>query len=77
MVHTVVNLEQHHFKYPQFRRPGDVHVYFLGASVLSFTEGIRLESGDIMEVSSPQFGRPLRNRIERSEAVGWIDIRTL
>lgn len=77
MVHTVANLEQHHFKYSQFRRPGDVHVYFLGASVLSFAEGIRLESGDVMEVSSPHFGRPLRNRIERSKAVGWIGVQTL
>ncbi|MFT3800380.1 MAG: GguC family protein [Burkholderiaceae bacterium] len=77
MVHTVANLEQHHFKYSGFRRPGDVHVYFLGASVLSFADGVKLEPGDVMEVSSPHFGRPLRNPIERSEPTGWIEVRTL
>jgi hypothetical protein len=74
MVHTVANLEQHHFKYPQFRRPGDVHVYFLGASVLSFADGVRLEPGDVMEISAPAFGRPLRNAVQRSQASGPIDV---
>lgn len=29
MSHTIANLEHHHFKYPLFKRPGDVHVHFL------------------------------------------------
>ena len=29
MCHSIANLEQHHFKYAGFRRPGDVHIYLL------------------------------------------------
>ena len=63
MSHTVANLEHHHFKYPQFRRPGDVHIHFFGTATLSFADGIRLESGDEIEIGAPDFGRPLRNRV--------------
>ena len=62
MSHTIANLEYHHFKYPQFRQPGDVHVHFFGTATLSFADGIRLEDGDIVEITAPDFGRPLRNR---------------
>jgi len=61
MSHSVVNLEHHHFKYKEHRRPGDVHIHFFGADAFSFGEGIALETGDVMEVSFPQFGRPLKN----------------
>jgi hypothetical protein len=61
MCHTIANLEQHHFKYPGFRRPGDVHVYFYGASALSCAEGFQTKPGDVFEVDVPVFGRPLRN----------------
>jgi hypothetical protein len=61
MCHSIANLEQHHFKYLSFRRPGDVHVYFFGASCLSCTEGVAPRPGDVFEVASPVFGRPLRN----------------
>ena len=63
MSHTIANLEYHHFKYPQFRQPGDVHVHFFGTATLSFADGIRLEDGDIVEIDAPDFGHPLRNRI--------------
>lgn len=63
MSHTIANLEYHHFKYPQFRRPGDVHVHFFGTATLSFADGIRLESGDVIEIEAPEFGHPLRNRL--------------
>lgn len=61
MTHTIANLEEHHFKYAGFRRPGDVHVYFYGASVLSFGDGVSISEGDSVEISSPAFGLPLRN----------------
>ncbi len=35
MSHTISNLEFHHFKYRQFRRPGDLHVHFFGTATLS------------------------------------------
>ena len=61
MSHTLANLEHHHFKYPLFRRPGDVHVHFIGAAVLSFTAGVKAEPGDVFEIEVPAFGAPLRN----------------
>ena len=61
MSHTIANLEHHHFKYPQHRRPGDVHVHFFGAAVLSFPDGIKPQDGDVFEIEAPPFGRPLRN----------------
>ncbi len=61
MSHSVANLEHHHFKYSSHRRPGDVHIHFFGADAFSFGEGITLQANDRMEVSFPQFGRPLQN----------------
>ncbi len=64
MSHSLANLEYHQFKYPQFRRPGDVHVHFFGTGTLSFANGIRMQDEDVVEISSPVFGRPLVNRIK-------------
>ncbi len=64
MSHSVANLEFHHFKYQQFLRPGDVHVHFFGTATLSFADGIRLQDGDLLEISASGFGRPLVNHIE-------------
>lgn len=61
MSHSLANLEHHHFKHAQHLRPGDLHVHFYGADAFSFGEGVRLEDGDVMQVSFRGFGRPLRN----------------
>lgn len=63
MCHALANLEHHHFKYPQFRRPGDVHVHFFGTSTLSFADGFVAEAGDVCEIHAALFGPPLRNTI--------------
>ena len=63
MSHSLRNLEHHHFKFELHRRPGDVHIHFLGAHSLSFGQGIELKSGDIMSVQFEGFGRPLRNPV--------------
>ena len=63
MCHSLPNLEHHHFKYKTHRRPGDVHIHVFGADAFSFGDGLTLAEGDIMEVSFPQFGRPLRNTL--------------
>jgi hypothetical protein len=63
MSHTLANLEHHHFKYPSHRRPGDVHVHFLGADSFSFGEKIRLQNGDVLGVEFEGLGRPLRNTV--------------
>jgi hypothetical protein len=77
MSHSLANLEHHHFKYRLFRRPGDVHVHFIGAPVLSFTSGVRAEEGDVFEVSAEGYGPPLRNPLRRDADEGVISVRSL
>ncbi len=64
MSHTVANLEAHHFKYPWFRRPGDVHVHCFGTATLSFAAGVRTKKGDVFEIEAGPFGLPLTNPLE-------------
>jgi hypothetical protein len=52
MSHSIANLEAHHFKYPLFRRPGDVHVHFFGTATLSFSDGFRTQPGDVFEITA-------------------------
>jgi len=61
MAHAIGNLEHHHFKYREFRRPGDVHVHFFGAATGSFTKNVKAQPGDVFEIEAEGFGRPLRN----------------
>jgi hypothetical protein len=61
MAHSIANLEHHHFKYPLFRRPGDVHVHFFGTATLSFSDGVRTQPGDVFEIEAEPFALPLRN----------------
>ncbi len=68
MSHTLGNLEHHHFKYAQFRRPGDVHVHFFGTATLSFSEGFKTQADDVFEIEAEGFGLPLRNSIGHAEA---------
>jgi hypothetical protein len=69
MCHSLANLEHHHFKFEGHRQPGMLHVHFLGADALSFGDGIRLQAGDVAEVSFEGFGRPLRNPIASEENI--------
>jgi hypothetical protein len=64
MVHSLRNLEHHHFKFELHRRPGYVHIHFLGAHSLSFGQGIELRDKDVMEIHFNGFGRPLRNPVQ-------------
>jgi hypothetical protein len=63
MCHTLENIEHHHFKYAVHRHRGDVHVHFFGTDCLSFSDSIRLEDGNIMQVCVEGYGRPLRNPV--------------
>lgn len=63
MTYTLAGLEHHHFKYARFRRPGDVHVHFFGAAILSFASGLRPLDGDVFTISAPPFTRPLHNSL--------------
>jgi len=64
MCHSLANLEHHHFKYAVHRRPGDVHIHFLGAGALSFADGVSLEAGDVVEIDIPALGRSLRSIVD-------------
>lgn len=78
MSYTIPGLEHHHFKYSEFRRPGDVHCHYFGASVLSFASGFRAENGDVFEIAAPPFSRPLRNALRiRKPAHEPIAVRQL
>ncbi|HEV7305369.1 AraD1 family protein [Ensifer sp.] len=67
MTHAISNLEHHHFKYPLFCNPGDVHVHVFGTATISFADGVRLREGDEMEIDCPTFGQPLRNPLRVAE----------
>lgn len=69
MCHSLQNLEHHHFKFEDHRRPGDLHVHFFGADAFSFGAGLKLEQGDVMRVTFEGYGRALRNpvTIDRTE----------
>lgn len=77
MSHSIANLEHHHFKYSQFRRPGDVHVHFFGTATLSFSEGVRTQPGDIFEVTADAFSLPLRNPLLRAADAGTAQTTAL
>ena len=68
MSHSIANLEHHHFKYPLFRRPGDLHVHFFGTATLSFSDGVRTQAGDVFEIEAAPFRLPVRNPIAIADA---------
>ena len=68
MCHSLQNIEHHHFKFEAHRRPGDVHVHFMGADCLSFGEGIELADGDVMKIKFDGFGRALSNPVKVTKA---------
>ena len=77
MAHSLANLEYHHFKYPGFRRPGDVHVHFFGTATLSFADGIKVREGDRFEITIDAFGRALRNPLRVEADASTISVKSL
>jgi hypothetical protein len=78
MCHSIGNLEHHHFKYRDFRQPGDMHVHFFGAATGSFTKKIETRVGDVFEIHAAQFGRALRNPLGAArEKDNLVAIRAL
>lgn len=67
MCHAISNLEHHHFKYAMFRHPGDLHVHYMGTSLLSFADGIKTQSGDQIVIEADGFGPPLTNTVRYAE----------
>ncbi|MBD3181361.1 sugar transporter [Candidatus Poribacteria bacterium] len=65
MSHSLTNLEDHHFKYPQFRVPGDVHIHFFGTMKLSYESRDKFQNNDRIEVKFDGMGEALVNYIRR------------
>jgi hypothetical protein len=64
MCHSLANCEDHHFKYPQHRQPGDVHVHFFGTSRLSYgTRDWKFQENDEIRIAAPGFSAELVNRV--------------
>ncbi len=76
MSHTIANLEHHHFKYEQFRRPGDIHVHFFGTATLSFSDGVKTQAGDLFEIEAAPFRFALVNPLA-SAAPSQVSMRML
>lgn len=66
MSHSLANLEDHHFKYPQHRQPGDVHLHYFGTSKLSFsTRDWKFADGDIVKIEATGWSAPLINSVRK------------
>ena len=64
MCHSLANCEDHHFKYPLHRQPGDIHFHFLGTSKLSYSSrNWAYQPGDEITISAAGFSRPLVNTV--------------
>ena len=77
MSHSIANLEHHHFKYAQFRRPGDLQVHFFGTATLSFSDGVTAEHGDVFEIEADAFRLPLRNPLAARADEGLVAVKAL
>jgi hypothetical protein len=77
MSHSFANIEHHHFKYPQFRKPGDVHVHFYGTATLSFLDGVKTQAGDIFEISADAFHGTLRNPLAIESGEELVRVHSL
>ncbi|NNE76848.1 MAG: FAH family protein [Pricia sp.] len=65
MIHSIANLEYHHFKYELFRTPGHLHGHFFGTATFSFSDGIEIQDGDRFQIESNIFGKPLWNTVKK------------
>lgn len=71
MCHSLSNCEDHHFKYPQHRIPGDIHLHFFGTSKLSHsTREWKYTAGDQIRIEAPGFSAPLVNTVVAGDVAG-------
>jgi len=73
----LAEVERNLFQYDAHRIPGDVHLHYLGGSVTSFGDGVRLEDGDQVVILWSGYGRELRNLIERETSAETPATRAL
>jgi len=78
IVHSLANMEYHHFKYSNHRLPGMAHIHFFGADAFRVGVGMKLQHNDIMEVNWEGMGRPLKNPVYHSGDVAkYFSIKAL
>lgn len=66
MCHSLANMEDHHFKYPQHRIPGDIHLHYFGTSKLSYgTRDWKYAEGDEIQVATTGFSASLVNVVRK------------
>jgi hypothetical protein len=65
MSHSLANLEDHHFKFPQFRAPGDVHIHYFGTMKLSSGSRSALQNDDKIQIHFEGMGGDLVNYARR------------
>ena len=68
MCHSLANIEDHHFKFPQHRRPGESPCPLLWHEQAQFSAPRLADTraGDVIEVAFAGFGAALRNSVQRS-----------
>jgi len=78
MCHSLANCEDHHFKYPQHRLAGDVHLHYFGTSKLSYHERKwQYAAGDEIRIEAPGFSAPLVNTVARAANVEPSPVRVV
>jgi hypothetical protein len=66
MNNSLANLEDHHFKYPQFRIPGDVHIHYFGTMGISSGSWSPFQQGDKIQIHFEGMGNDLVNYVRRT-----------
>ena len=80
MCHSLANCEDHHFKYPQHRQPGDVHLHYFGTSKLSHsTRDWQYQAGDVIRIEADEVSGPLVNHVavSASEAASPVTVKSI
>ena len=80
MSHTLANCEDHHFKYPQHRQAGDVHLHYFGTSKLSHsTRDWQYQAGDVIRIEADEVSSPLVNQVAMtaSEAASPVTVKSI
>lgn len=77
MCHSLANCEDHHFKYPAHRIPGDVHLHYFGTSKLSHSErDWKYAAGDEIRIEAASLGAALINTVTGSPSA-TVDLVTV
>jgi hypothetical protein len=65
MSHSLANLEDHHFKFPQFQSRSDVHIHFFGTMKLSSGNRSVFQNDDKIQIHFEGMGADLVNYVRR------------